>query len=204
MTIELTKFAPAQSAPSPAVPPDAPRSAGLDALRATMVLLVVFHHAAVTYGAAGGWYYREAPTDGSLATRLLVLLCAVDQAYFMGLLFLLAGYFTPASVARHGVPAYARERLIRLGLPLLVYGFLIGPITIALARTAENQPFLGTLVRLWGRGAFSAGPLWFAFALMIFTFGFMAWRTVRSGLSSVPPRLEPRPFPSNRALWVAA
>ena len=33
--------------------PAAPRSAGLDALRATMVLLVVFHHAAITYGAAG-------------------------------------------------------------------------------------------------------------------------------------------------------
>jgi hypothetical protein len=74
-----------------------------------MVLLVVFHHAAITYGAAGGWYYREVPTNGTLETRLLVLLCAVDQAYFMGLLFLLAGYFTPGSLARHGISRYAKE-----------------------------------------------------------------------------------------------
>ena len=143
MTIELTTSAPPQSAPSPAQRPATPRSAGLDALRATMVLLVVFHHAAITYGAAGGWYYREVPTDGSLQTRLLILLCTVDQAYFMGLLFLLAGYFTPASLARHGVFGYAKERLLRLGAPLLVFGLLIGPITIALAQTALKRPFLG-------------------------------------------------------------
>src|SRR5271166_1687022 len=204
MTIELTTSAPPQSAPSPAQRPAAPRSAGLDALRATMVLLVVFHHAAITYGAAGGWYYREVPTDGSLQTRLLILLCAVDQAYFMGLLFLLAGYFTPASLARHGVLGYAKERLLRLGAPLLVFGLLIGPITIALAQTASNRPFLGTLLHLWGRGAFSAGPLWFAFALLIFSFVFIAWRTVRSRLSAEPLAFEPRPFPSNLMLLVAA
>jgi fucose 4-O-acetylase-like acetyltransferase len=173
MTIELTTSAPPRSAPSPAQRPATPRSAGLDALRATMVLLVVFHHAAITYGAAGGWYYREVPTDGSLQTRLLILLCAVDQAYFMGLLFLLAGYFTPASLARHGAFGYAKERLLRLGAPLLVFGLLIGPITIALAQTASNRPFLGTLLTVWGRGAFSPGPLWFAFALLIFSFVFI-------------------------------
>jgi len=204
MTIELTTSAPPRSAPSAAGCPAAPRSAGLDGLRATMVLLVVFHHAAITYGAAGGWYYREVPTDGSLQTRFLILLCAVDQAYFMGMLFLLAGYFTPPSLARHGVLGYAKERLLRLGAPLLVFGLLIGPITIALAQTASNRPFVGTLLYVWGRGAFSPGPLWFAFALLIFSFVFVAWRTVESRLSAEPPAFEPRPFPSNLILLVAA
>jgi peptidoglycan/LPS O-acetylase OafA/YrhL len=204
MTIELTTSAPPRSAPSATGRPAASRSAGLDALRATMVLLVVFHHAAITYGAAGGWYYREVPTDGSLQTRLLILLCAVDQAYFMGLLFLLAGYFTPPSLARHGVLGYAKERLLRLGAPLVVFGLLIGPITIALAQTASNRPFLGTLLYVWGRGAFSPGPLWFAFALLIFSFVFVAWRTVQSRLNAEPPAFEPRPFPSNLILLVTA
>jgi hypothetical protein len=169
-----------------------------------MVLLVVFHHTAITYGAEGGWYYREVPANGALETRLLVLLCAVDQAFFMGLLFLLAGYFTPGSLARHGVSRYAKERLLRLGVPLLVFGFLLGPITIALAQTAKNRPFLTTLLELWTRGAFEAGPLWFALALMIFTFLFVAWRVIRSHLSGAQPAVEPRPFPSNRTLLVAA
>src|ERR1700735_291013 len=35
------------------------RNAGIDALRASLTLLVVFHHAAVTYGGEGSWFYVE-------------------------------------------------------------------------------------------------------------------------------------------------
>jgi peptidoglycan/LPS O-acetylase OafA/YrhL len=41
------------------------RNAGIDALRAGLTLLVLFHHAAVTYGAMGSWFYRRS----SRATR---------------------------------------------------------------------------------------------------------------------------------------
>ena len=50
----------------------APRHAGLDALRGALAVLVVLHHTAITYGAIGGWYYRELPPDGGLASTLLV------------------------------------------------------------------------------------------------------------------------------------
>jgi hypothetical protein len=33
------------------------RNAGIDALQASVILLVVFHHAAITYGAVGSWFY---------------------------------------------------------------------------------------------------------------------------------------------------
>jgi uncharacterized membrane protein len=62
----------------------AARNVGLDALRTAVVLLVVFHHTAITYGATGGRYYHEATHGGVLTTKLLTLLCAVDQAFFMG------------------------------------------------------------------------------------------------------------------------
>ncbi len=42
-----------------------------------------------------------------------------------------------------------RDRLQRLGIPLLIYGFVIGPATIALAQTSRGKPFLDTLLRLW-------------------------------------------------------
>ena len=32
------------------------RNAGIDALRASLTLLVVFHHAAITCGAQGSWF----------------------------------------------------------------------------------------------------------------------------------------------------
>ncbi len=181
----------AAPAPSPA-----PRNAGLDALRAALTLLVLFHHTAIVYGAIGGWYYHEVtndPAHPASGTRLLIVFCTVNQAFFMGLFFLIAGYFTPGAVERNGARGYLRERARRLGIPLLVYCLLIGPATIALARTAEGRPFLTTLPGLWAHGVVDVGPLWFAEALLLFTLGYLAWRA----LASRPPRprglsLQPR------------
>lgn len=63
------------------------RNAGLDALRACLTLLVVFHHCAITYGALGGWYYHEVAAGPSVESALLTLFCAINQAFFMGLFF---------------------------------------------------------------------------------------------------------------------
>ena len=59
------------------------RNAGIDALRIGTRFLVLLHHTAITYGAVGGWYYKEAPTDGSLSSMLLVFFCTLNQAWFM-------------------------------------------------------------------------------------------------------------------------
>lgn len=169
------------------------RNTGLDALRAALTLLVLFHHSAITYGAIGGWFYREVPTDGRFEIKLLVFFCTVNQAFFMGLFFLIAGYFTPGSVARKGAVGFIKDRLLRLGVPLLVFGFVIGPATIALAATARGRSFEVTLLSLWERGVFENGPLWFAQALLIFSVLPLLWR-----------RWPALPFPSNRILLAAA
>jgi surface polysaccharide O-acyltransferase-like enzyme len=178
--------------------PTPSREHGLDALRAAATLLVLFHHTAITYGAIGGWFYREVPTDSHLDTTLLVFFCAFNQAFFMGLFFLLAGYFTPGAIARHGPAAFARERLLRLGLPLLTFWIVIGPATIALAHTADGAPFLPTLLHLWRTHQFEVGPLWFAEALLIFAAAALIWHA-RARHAPLP-----RPFPSTPCLALAA
>ncbi len=176
------------------------RNLGLDALRAAMTLLVVFHHTAITYGDSGGWFYQERTPDGSASSILLTFLCAIDQSYFMGLFFLLAGYYTPGAVARHGVAGYAKERLIRLGLPLAFFFFLLGPATIALVHAMKGEAFITVLLRLWRRGVFDNGPLWFAQALLIFGAGYLIWRAI------CPPARDSAatPFPGNQVLAIAA
>jgi hypothetical protein len=119
----------------------------------------------------------------------------------MGQFFLLAGYYTPAALRAKGPWRYLRDRVQRLGVPLLVYGFVLGPITIALAQTARGKPFIDTLLALWQHGEFEKGPLWFAWALLIFAVGVVLWHAL------VKPRGEPaavRPFPSNGTLLAAA
>ena len=181
------------------------RNAGLDALRASLTLLVVMHHTAITYGAIGGWFYREVSTDRSLSSTLLVYFCTVNQAFFMGLFFLLAGYLTPGAVERHGTRRYAIDRFKRLGLPLLFFGWLLGPVTIAMAQTARGHAFADTLVKLLRDGTFENGPLWFAQALLIFACVAMLWLKLTPRLQQLwPGQGEIAPWPSNVAMLGAA
>ena len=176
------------------------RDAGLDALRASVTLLVLFHHTSITYGASGDWYYTEVHTGHDLSNLLLSLFTGFNQAFFMGLFFLLAGYFTPRAVERHGAAAYMRERALRLGLPLIIYFLLLSPGTMALAATARGRDFFKALVYNWTHGRMESGPLWFCQALLIFACLYLAVRALAPALA----RLAPPAFPSNATLALAA
>lgn len=121
------------------------RTPFIDRLRVALTALVVFHHAAITYGAVGGWYWAEVENHGdlSLSSKILTLFCAVNQAYFMGFFFLLAGYFTPPSYDKKGPRQFFTDRLIRLGVPLLIYAFFLHPVTIALAQSRRRSRLSG-------------------------------------------------------------
>ncbi|MGO9418771.1 acyltransferase family protein [Roseiarcus sp.] len=176
------------------------RDGGLDALRASLTLLVLFHHAAITYGASGDWYYKEVRTGPDLSSQLLSLFSGFNQAFFMGLFFLLAGYFTLGAVERHGAAVYIRERAVRLGLPLIIYFLLLSPATMALAATARGRNFFAALVGNWTQGRMEPGPLWFCEALLIFAGLYLAIRAFAPGLAR---RASPS-FPSDVTLALAA
>jgi peptidoglycan/LPS O-acetylase OafA/YrhL len=178
----------------------APRNAGIDALRAALVMLVVLHHAAVTYGAAGSWFYREVRPSAAPSSLVLTVFAAVNQAYFMGLFFLIAGRFTPEAVARHGARGFLAERLKRLGLPLLAFLLVLGPLSHALAGLTQGRPFLGTLAAMAREVRLDPGPLWFLEALLIFSALFVLWRALDGGRLLGPAW----PFPSQRLLLGAA
>ena len=104
------------------------RNAGIDALRASLTLLVLFHHSAVTYGAMGSWFYQEIEPSHAPSSLILTLFAAYNQAFFMGLFFVIAGSLTPGAIARHGAAEYVRERLIRLGAPPALFRSRAGPV----------------------------------------------------------------------------
>jgi peptidoglycan/LPS O-acetylase OafA/YrhL len=118
------------AAPVPA--PSRVRLYFVDYLRAALVVLVILHHTAITYGGSGSVYYTEPATD-STALGLLSLFTNFNQAWFLGAFFLLSAYFTPGSFDRKGARQFLKDRLIRLGIPLLVFFFVINPLTIYLA-----------------------------------------------------------------------
>lgn len=170
----------------------AARSGGIDVIRVLMTMLVILHHTAISYGGAGGWFWRQEP-DGS--NLVLVLFNAINQSYFMGLFFLLAGYYTPQSYDRKGATRFLTDRVFRLGLPLLAFFFVLHPLTVAIARTGEGHAFW----RGWWDQTiahdFAPGPLWFAFALLIFTFFYVGWRLIRRRISGASFSLDALPAP---------
>lgn len=178
-------------------PPDL-RHPGIDHLKAWVTLLVVFHHTAITYGGPGGWFWRELTGDGSATSVAFGIFCAVNQAWFMGMFFLLAGAYVPGALQRKGSAGFLRDRVIRLGIPLVAFGWLLGPVTVALAQIPRGADFADTLLWTWRSGRFFPGPLWFATALLAMSAVAALRHTLR------PSAHPPRPFPSNTVLLAAA
>src|SRR6516162_10488195 len=86
------------------------RLAFVDNLRWAMIVLVVSMHAAVTYSHLGSWYFMEDPKPGTAVTAVFATYQVWLQAFFMGLLFLIAGYFVPGAFDRKGFNSFTRDR----------------------------------------------------------------------------------------------
>ena len=130
-----------------------------DNLRVALICLVVVHHIVVTYSGLPLWYYIEKPTSPAVGLGLTIFLL-VDQAWFMGAFFLLSGYFTPSSYERKGTRAFLRDRLIRLGVPLVVFYFVLQPILLLPAYDGGSPVD-------WYLSAIGSGPMWFVLVLLV-------------------------------------
>lgn len=158
---------------------------------------MIFNHARVTYEGSGWWYYIEDNTLDLFSTIVFQTLASIGgifQASLLGLFFLLAGFLTPKSYDRKGVPTFWKERLLRLGIPLLLYIVLINPIMFYILATLGIQPWStnpnlqGSLLDFYlsqfqslGRlidFLTEIGPMWFLYVLLIFTFVYTLWRQI--------------------------
>ncbi len=141
-------------------------------LRIFLTILVVLHHVAVTYGSGGSWYYLE-HTGNVVANTVFSTFTSMNQMYFMGLFFLIAGYFTPASYNRKGFGAFVKDRIIRLGVPLLLFMFTFIPVLEYIkyrTNTGNRITFLDFYsYNVLGFKNLPPGHLWFIEALLLFT-----------------------------------
>ena len=141
----------------------------IDNLRVLVIILVVILHAAVTYGGMGGWYYKENEQVDSASTLFFAFYLTFTQAWFMSMLFMVSGYFSQASLVKKGTAKFISGRFKRLGIPLLIFIFLLHPLSVRLA-----YPDLELLKWYFGgikeiRFISWTGPLWFVEALLIFS-----------------------------------
>ncbi|MHA2123217.1 MAG: acyltransferase family protein, partial [Promethearchaeota archaeon] len=174
-----------------------PRLLFLDNIKLMFAILVIFNHARVTYEGSGWWYYIEENTldlFSSILFQVIASFGGVFQSSLLGLFFLMGGFLTPKSYDRKGIKNFWKERLSRLGIPLLLYVLLINPIMFYTLAVLGIEPWTsypnlqGSLVDYYFAQVESLrqilefltdfGPMWFLYVLLILTLVYTLWRQV--------------------------
>jgi glucan biosynthesis protein C len=117
-----------------------PREQWADNLRVAVIAGVIVVHTATAYVVDIPWYYNEERTTTGVWPMLLSPLVLMGALFALGPLFLVAGWFSARSLARRGPGGFARSRLLRLGVPLLVFVLLStrSPTTSAASGTSTE------------------------------------------------------------------
>jgi hypothetical protein len=178
----------------------------VDNLRLGIIILVVGVHVAVTYSGLGSWYYKEhLPLDPASFLFFAVSQLFV-QAFFMGTLFMIAGYYAAASFKSKGRALFLKGRCIRLGIPTLFYMMVINPLTVYYLmdwdHTKITVPFADFYVHYVTSLAFlgGTGPMWFALALLLFC---VVYALSRPATTTPGPGPETRRLPPGLPLLLA-
>jgi hypothetical protein len=179
---------------APAVPgPRAPgaRLTYLDNLKVLLVAAIIAAHGIAAYSdLESAWPYQDVQEVqlGTVSNAVLSLLALPAVLFVMGLFFLISGLVTPGSVVRKGPKRFARDRLVRLGVPVVVWALVIwagakwvvyqvgGETSSFWWRFVHSDPFLDT------------GPMWFVEVLLVYSLAYAAWRLWRGRPAEVADR----------------
>ncbi|GAB3178927.1 acyltransferase family protein [Streptomyces incanus] len=161
-------------------PVGAGRRSELDVLRALVVLGLVFFHAALVFSPDDDFYVKNPQTSGAVT-----VLAGFGVVWAMPMLFLVAGLGARHSIRRRGPAGFARERLLRLGVPLAFGTLVLCPLPQWLRLRAADSGYDEPYWRFWPRfltvrpdladfpfvlegDHFETGHLWFVLLLLAF------------------------------------
>jgi glucan biosynthesis protein C len=165
----------------------------LDNLRIGLTILVIAHHVGQAYGPTGGAWPIQEPARAAILGPFFT----VNRSFFMSLFFLISGYLMVASYDRNGPGPFLKGRLLRLGVPLLTFFFLIIPLQQYLChcRTGDlggmsfRQYYASRYFGATGAEA-NFGHLWYVEHLLILGLCYYALRRTiwrRRAEDRVPP-----------------
>ncbi|KAI9012438.1 hypothetical protein DFJ74DRAFT_683860 [Hyaloraphidium curvatum] len=190
--------------------------------RVFLTSLVPLHHSNVSHGAAGFWPFRDPSLPAAFASPGLSAIAGVNQSFFMGEFFLLAGLFARRGAEKRGNGGYLKDRARRLAPPAIIYFVLVRPAALIIAdaeRAVLAAPSPGLVRfdplrewlpgfavalpaaarRVWDKDRATAGPMWFSFALMAFSAGFVGIRALFDR-EDAPEAKAPSPSPTRTSL----
>lgn len=142
----------------------------IDNLRIFLTVLVIVHHAAIAYGASGGWCYVTPDKLNTFGQVSLSIMLSINQAFFMSLFFFISAYFMPGSLENKGFSRYLKDRLLRLGLPLAITVFIFNPALLYAVDRHIGNTDSNILEYAWNylTNYPNTSHMWFVFALLVF------------------------------------
>ncbi|GBQ66246.1 hypothetical protein AA103196_1330 [Ameyamaea chiangmaiensis NBRC 103196] len=187
----------------------------IDLLRASVTLAVVCHHAVLAYCSFSRFdghhiLLSTAPVVDPQRWVGFDRLVALNDTYFMALMFLVSGLFVLPSLRRKGYRAYLLDRALRLGVPFVACVTLVMPV--AYYPAAREAGYHGAFPAFWPASftdfGWPAGPAWFLWLLLLFDacvvcLGLALPVAVRA-LAACPDILLTRPVASAVAILVGA
>ncbi|MGW7364999.1 acyltransferase family protein [Streptomyces sp. NPDC054841] len=108
----------------------------LDAIRTLVVVGLVFFHSALVFDTRDDYYVKNADT-----TEATTIVAGLAVVWAMPMLFLIAGLGSWHSLRRRGPAGFTRERLLRLGVPLVPATLTIIPIPQWLRERAADPEY---------------------------------------------------------------
>jgi hypothetical protein len=162
----------------------------LDNLKVLLIAVIIALHGIMGYVDGDLWPYGNVQEVQLADLTEIALFVVVGPLgfFFMALFFLAAGLLTPGSVARKGPGPYARDRLLRLGVPFVAFAGLLWPMLVYLLYRGFGYvpgPFSKTYPDTYP----DSGPLWFVGALLVFSLVYAGWWRIRPDhIAQRPPR----------------
>lgn len=174
----------------------------LDNLKIFLIILVILHHVGQGYGPTGGWWFYMSSQPDKL--EWMGRFFAVNASFFMGLFFMISGFFFSSSFDSKGFWKYTSDKLIRYGIPLLFVFWIMMPFIfyfhyqlysgnpklpfttyfLKIYLGIGGQPDWFKLTLTWPECNFGFGHLWFVENLLVYSLIYALLRIVIHKTSS--------------------
>ena len=174
------------------------RLAFLDQIKAIMIALVIATHT-ILVGTLFSTDLKQIIESAPNYEAISFWFGWICNTFYMNILFLISGYLVPYSVNKRGVVNYAKHRLFRLGIPLIIAIALLNNIT----------PFAGLFIpnsTVFGQGFNNLplnriGPQWFILVLIILNAIYCCWAFIQKTQFTVN---NEKPVPGWRSWLISA
>lgn len=168
----------------------------LDNIKWVLAVLVIFHHAAAIAGLDPfSFNLPRVIQSGQYQYETLGRFQSANQGFFMGLFFFISAYFVVPSYNKKGKRYFLRDKLKRLGIPVLWTVFIIDPVVGYLSDDSSFVQSLQNTFHFYGETLKSfnmvLGATWFCWTLIVFNIGYIIYR------SASPLKVEANHFGGN-------